>query len=315
SGHIGLDIGYRNQIATLDVSDSGPGIDPANRKTIFEPFDRGPITGSEAVPGLGLGLTITKLLAELMGGEITLSSTPGAGSRFRVRLMLAAVADPTLSVARDVHGYVGRRRTILVVDDDGDHQALMRAILEPLGFSVIAARDGATCLNLVEDLRPDLFILDVSMPGMSGWDLARTLREAKRAEAPILMLSADIGEGSAAAPERGAADAILPKPFDLARLLDRLETLMGLEWSDAADPAATQDAPAKVIHPGNAVVAELLRLGGIGYVRGIEAKLDDLGRDPRLAALADALRGHVKAFDFDRYTGVLEGFGQRGTKP
>ncbi len=315
-GHIGLTIAYRSQIATLEVSDSGPGIDEANQSRIFEPFDRGPLTGNDAVPGLGLGLTITKLLAELMGGELTLSSTLGLGSRFRVRMMLASVDDYTPPLARNVHGYLGRRRTILVVDDDADHQGLMRAILEPLGFSVIAARDGATCLGLVDDLKPDLFIVDVSMPGMSGWDLAKTLRDLKGIAAPILMLSANIGEipAGSASETFGIADAVLQKPFDLAKLLDRLESLLKLRWTEgAALPFATDPEPTETMsHPGEGVVAELLRLGGIGYVRGIEARLDDLGRDPRMASLADRLRRHVKAFDFDGYTAELEAIEQGG---
>ena len=314
-GFVGLDIAYRSQIATLEVSDSGPGIEEAHLSSVFEPFDRGAVVGSEAVPGLGLGLTITKLLTELMGGEITLESAPGRGSRFRVRLMLGAVSDPMPAVARNLLGYRGRRRTVLVVDDDGDHQALMRAILEPLGFSVIAARDAATCLGLVDDVAPDLVVLDVSMPGMSGWDLARALRSGKAVGAPILMLSANIGEsqppaGGPVRQESGRTadhDAVLAKPFNLTQFLDRLETLMGLDWVEAAPgepgPAAS---PGGVRHPGAATVAELLRLAEIGYVRGIETKLDDLGRDPHHSALVTTLRGHLRMFDFDRYRAVLE---------
>ena len=78
-----------------------------------------------------------------------------------------------------MQGYRGPRRTLLVVDDDQDHQSLMRALLEPLGFSVLTARDAATCLAMADDIAPDLFLIDISMPGMNGWDLASALREAK----------------------------------------------------------------------------------------------------------------------------------------
>ncbi|MCW6508017.1 hybrid sensor histidine kinase/response regulator [Lichenifustis flavocetrariae] len=312
AGHVGLAIMYRNQVATLVVEDSGPGIPVANIERIFEPFDRGALSGAEAVPGLGLGLTITKLLTELMGGAIAVRSTVGAGSTFEVRLMLASVAVPLPEVARNVQGYAGPRRTLLVVDDDGDHQALMRALLEPLGFSVLSARDGPTCLALVADVRPDLFLLDVSMPGMSGWELADALRTLRRVTAPIVMLSANIGDG-APQPLLGLAhDAVLAKPFVVATLLDTLARCLGLTWIERQDHVVAPALPIEphaIPEPG--VVAELQRLGAIGHVRGIEAKLDELAGNPNFTALAGRLRDHVRAFDFPAYEAVLEAFGER----
>ncbi len=322
SGHIGLTVGYRNQVATLDVDDSGPGIAPADRARIFEPFDRGPEARAEAVPGLGLGLTITRLLAELMGGEIAVldplpdSDRPpgGPGALFRLRLMLSAAEAPAAAAApRAVAGYHGRRRTLLVVDDDPEQPVLLRAILEPLGFAVLSARDGPTALALVADLVPDLFVLDVSMPGMDGWALARALR-GRGLDAPILMMSANLGE--AAAPGADADhDAVLPKPFDLARLLDLLGSLLALDWIEGtpagAPPAAAPppaDAAASGVSPPD--LAELRRLGAIGYVRGIEAKLATLADDPARAGLVRALRGRIACFDLDGYAALIDAAAQ-----
>jgi signal transduction histidine kinase/CheY-like chemotaxis protein len=313
-GHVGLSVTYRNQIATFCVEDSGPGIAPEDQERIFAPFDRGSAAGAEAVPGLGLGLTITKLLTELMGGQILLLSTPGRGATFRVRLMLTAVDNPTPAVARHVLGYHGRRRTLLIVDDDQDHQALMRAILEPLGFAVLAARDGPTCLGLVDDIRPDLLFLDISMPGMSGWEVARALRGSKGVQARIVMLSANVGESApvqvpGAVHDVDAHDAVLPKPFDLTRLLETLEALLKLDWieSPKADPPTGAVAGVGALrHPGADVVRDLLHLGAIGYVRGIETRLEGLGREPDHRPLVETLRRHLRNFNFDRYTEVLE---------
>ena len=306
-GHVGLTVAYRNQIATLTVDDTGLGIQADNLESIFEPFDRGGLRETEAIPGLGLGLTITKLLCGLMGGDITVTSTPGQGTAFRVRMMLAAVDAPAQKLARNVQGFEGRRRTILVADDDQDHQALMRALLEPLGFSVLSARDGQTALALVDDGQPDLFILDISMPGMSGWELARALRGLKKTTAPIVMLSANVGEGVPTGEAGHAHDAILAKPFDLNRLLDTLKTLLRLEWTgiDAAGPPA---APRPSIRPEPDVVAELQRLASIGYVRGLEAGLDRLAEKPDFEALVIALRERVRAFDFPGFAAMLTEF-------
>ena len=303
TGSVGLSISYRNQIATLTVEDTGVGIKPGDLGRVFEPFDRGTIT--DAVPGLGLGLTIAKLLCELMGGEITVTSTPGAGTAFRVRLMLAAGVSPPPKVARNVSGFAGARRTLLVVDDDQDHQALMRALLEPLGFAVISARDGATALALVGEMQPDLVLLDVSMPGPNGWEIARALRDLRKLTAPIVMLSANVGEG---VPASDAPDAVLAKPFDVSRLLDTLKALLNLEWIEQA-PASRPPPPAAVGGcPSPALVAELRRFAAIGYVRGLEASLERLSETPDCDALAGCLRDRVRAFDFAGIAALLADF-------
>ncbi|MDQ0391869.1 hybrid sensor histidine kinase/response regulator [Labrys monachus] len=315
-GHIWLRIAYRSQIATFVVEDSGAGIPASDLDRIFEPFERGSHAagGAPQPPGLGLGLTITRLLAQIMGGEISVTSTPGRGSAFQVRMMLSAVASTSAPPAVSIRGYAGPRRTILVADDDQDHQDLMREILEPLGFTVLVARDGATCLALVEHSRPDLFLLDISMPGMNGWDLARSLREVARVQAPILMLSANIGETPPAPADSETAgdahDETLAKPFDLAQLLQRIGALMRLEWLDRpwveAEPAQAAAEAAPLVSPGAAHVEELLELGRIGYVRGIEAKLAQLAGDPSTLPFVEEIRRHLRNFDFDRYTAVLE---------
>jgi len=244
---------------------------------------------------------------QIMGGEISVASTPGQGSSFQVRMMLSAVASVSLPAAVTISGYAGRRRTILVVDDDQDHQDLMRAILEPLGFSVLTARDGPTCLALTAHAAPDLFVLDISMPGMSGWDLARTLRESAGVTAPILMLSANVGESMPAPGENDAHDGMLPKPFDLAQLLDRIGFLMRLQWlTDGAVEKTSDREAAPLVSPGARHVEELMELGRIGYVRGIEAKLSQLADDPAHQGLVQELRGHLRSFDLKRYTAVLE---------
>jgi signal transduction histidine kinase/ActR/RegA family two-component response regulator len=314
-GAVRLAVAYRNQIATIRVEDTGPGIPEDDLERIFEPFERGSSTRSRAVPGTGLGLTITKMLAQLMGGDVTVESTVGSGSRFEVRLMLASIERPTAPLpqpAQHIHGYDGPRRTVLVCDDDEDHRELVRHILEPLGFIVLAVQDASACLALTGDIRPDLFLLDISMPGMNGWQLARRLR-ADGQQAPILMLSANLGEMEPASAEDAVHDDALAKPFDMRQLLDRVQALLKLDWiSDPAAAAQPRIEAAPLASPGADHVAELLHLGRIGYVRGIEAKLDQLDADADNRAFVAAMRGHLRNFDFDGYTSALEAIGGNG---
>ena len=311
SGHVALKISFRSQVATLTIEDTGVGIAAEDLPKIFEPFERGTAERTRLVPGTGLGLTIVKMLVQLMGGDVAVRSEPGKGSTFDIRLMLSAVTQrrPSAMPSQRITGYAGERRSILVVDDDPDQRDLIRQILEPLGFTVLSAADGADCLALTAELKPDLFILDISMPGINGWDLARVLRERGQTGA-ILMLSANVGESPPPPSEEDAHDAVMVKPFEVQRLLDRIADLTGLDWQEEAPPAKINGEPAAVlVSPGPEHVAELLRLGRIGYVRGIESKLDQLDTQERNRAFVAEMRRHVRAFDFRRYTARLEEIG------
>src|SRR5205085_783369 len=119
---------------------------------VFRPFERARSGPTRATTGTGLGLTITKMLVETMGGEITVKSKPGVGSSFHVRLLLAEVPRPRTVPASEtlVRGYVGPPQTVLIVDDDRVQRELVRELLEPLGFTVLTAAGGAECLELAK---------------------------------------------------------------------------------------------------------------------------------------------------------------------
>ncbi len=149
-GHIRFDVAYRSQVASFTIEDSGRGISEKDLPRIFEPFQRG--EAEYRMPGLGLGLTITRLLTQTLGGEISVTSEKDKGTAFKVRLMLSAVDRPAAlkDPVRKIKSYHGPRRTIIVVDDNADHRDLMRELLTPLDFTVLAAASGAACLALAE---------------------------------------------------------------------------------------------------------------------------------------------------------------------
>ena len=305
-GGIEFAVDYRSQVASFTVRDTGTGIPADEIGHVFEPFVRGQAERHRMSPGLGLGLTITKLLSETLGGDIAVESEPGIGSTFRVRLMLARVDRPASAASqdRDIAGYAGPRRTIMVVDDNADHRDLMRELLQPLDFVVLTAGDGAECLALADGMTPDLYFVDISMPEMDGWELVRRLRESGQA-APIIMLSANIGDGAATHADAGHSDAIT-KPFDVRQVLDKLEAHLHLRWVETGQSAPTA-RPKTAVRPDAPQIAELRSLGEIGHVRGIEAKLAQLATDPDYAAFVDLLRARVQAFDFDGYARLLDG--------
>src|SRR6185369_16985130 len=149
-GGVSFKVECRRDMAVFDIRDSGPGIPAAELERIFEPFVRG---STAQAGGSGVGLTIARMLTDLMGGEMQVSSTPGAGTLFRIRLFLPQVH--SAQAARELPhrnriGYVGVRRRILVVDNEKVDRELLHRVLEPLGFVVEPAASGYECLQVIQ---------------------------------------------------------------------------------------------------------------------------------------------------------------------
>ena len=300
-GQVGFAVRRRGQVTEFSVTDTGCGIRPEDLAKIFEPFERGHLPAANAVPGTGLGLTIAKLLTEILGGEITVQSTPGQGSRFRVRMLLSEApgAEPRAPTRR-VSAYAGARRKILIADDDADHVRLVSDVLLPLGFIVLAAVDGPACLALVEDASPDLVILDITMPGMSGLEVAARLGAAGE-RAKILMVSGNLHDASRHGP--ADYDAFLAKPLDIRALLERIGALLALDWVYEVPPAPK----AETVRPEEAALVGLRQLARIGYVRGIEARLAELeAANVALAPFCALLRDRLRSFDLAAVNALLD---------
>jgi len=274
AGEVSFDVAMRSEVATFTVTDTGRGIAEGELARIFEPFERGRAARNQ--PGLGLGLTITKMLATLMGGDVRVTSREGEGSTFRVRMHLSVVRDPVALPAPPlaIRGYAGARRTVMVVDDHAEHRDLVREVLEPLGFTVLEAADGPSCLALASEIRPDLFLLDISMPGMNGWDLAHALRNIGFGAAKIVILSANVGESRPPDAEIAVHDDLIAKPFEIRRLIDRVQHHLGLEWLEELPvPLVETAALVRDDRPSREEARELLQFARIGYVRGVAEML------------------------------------------
>jgi signal transduction histidine kinase/ActR/RegA family two-component response regulator len=311
-GEAALTVRYRGLIAEFIVSDTGVGIAPHDLERIFEPFERGVGGSTNGQPGTGLGLAITRVLAQVMGGDVSVASEVGKGSAFTLRLMLAAPteAPPATARLRPVSGYAGRRRTILVIDDDPAQLAVLQGLLRPLGFTVYAASNGIAGLDLAAHCDPDLVLLDIQMPGMTGWAVAAELRARFGERLKIVMVSANSHEFATGGDGNADHDGFVLKPVDLDALLDVVATRLGLVWDSAAPPAPV---PALLFVPlagATGQIAELMRLGKLGHVRGIETGLAALERDfPGSAALVSQLRQKVRDFDLKAYLKLLEPHG------
>jgi CheY-like chemotaxis protein len=292
---------WRAEVAEFEVIDTGIGIAPEDLDRIFEPLQR--VKGGQA-PGLGLGLTITRVLTEIMGGEISVTSTPGVGSRFRVRMLLSQSARdaPAARIENRVTGYEGPRRTIVVADDDADHRALMEGLLAPLGFTVRTAPDGLACLDIAQRFPADLYLIDLAMPAPSGWALARALRQLQPS-VPIIIISADGRELKQ--PPEGAVhhDDTLTKPVSLVAVLERIGRLLHLSWTSPA-PDAAPTATNQPLAPEQ--LDTLRELAAIGYVSGLRTQLDQFERDSPGNALFADLRALLAEYRLDAFLHALD---------
>jgi len=364
-GEVSLRIRHEREMACFDIEDTGPGISARARALIFAPFARGAARGSlvaadgaggapQDAGGTGLGLTIAKMLTDLMGGEMTVHSTPGVGTRFRIRLFLpeqragapAAVAAPRRS------GYRGARRHVLVVDNEEVDRELLRRLLEPIGFAVHAAASGEDALRQLRAARaggapwPDAILMDLAMPGIDGWETIRRLRAEALSAAPVAIVSAnafdrrldnDVGVG---------ADDYVLKPVRGEELLDWLGRALALRWDVAAArsgdtgpppacspvPPSTPPDPTRLdphappplpIDPsGRAAVPTVTALHALaeqvrlGYPRGIHRWLDHIdATEPDCGAFTARLRTLASGFRLDAMAHDIDGALQRPETP
>ena len=308
TGHTSFRIGYRNQVADIVVSDSGLGIRPDDLETIFEPFERGHMPEARALPGTGLGLTITRLLTHIMGGEISVESTPGVGSKFRLRLMLPEAMHSAAEILQkpEIRGYSGAPVTILLADDDLNHLDFVQRFLRPLGFTLFTAPDGPSALSLAAAINPGLVMLDISMPGLNGWEVAKTLRRNGGACPKIIIVSANVQDFCEGGQLDTPHDSFLVKPLNMPHLLEAIKSQMRIEWIydiPTSDKLEISPGPPPGI---DRHLDELLQLGRIGYVRGIEAKLNEWqALEPDADAFIARLRGMVGQYEIKQYMEVL----------
>lgn len=309
SGHVDLDLTYRNEVAVITVRDTGVGIEPENVERIWRPFER---AGRSDRQGSGLGLTITKLLVEIMGGEIGVDSAPGKGSVFTVRMMLPSISTSvfdTENLNKSVHqpglvGYRGPRKTVLVVDDDINHLGLTDQFLSNLGFVVLVAASADLAEQMLSEATPDLIVLDIDMPERDGWSFAEDLRSGNWPNIPIIVISGHADEEGVTGPKVALHDAFLAKPFNLDDLLMQIAELLKVTLILESENDAEKPIPPDLTEADRKI---LLESAALGHASGVRAQLDKLRKEHRGAtSLLDLLEKRLDRFDMAGIAEALE---------
>ena len=245
-----------------------------------------------------------------MGGDLAVTSTQGIGSSFRVRLMLSESAQEQApeDPSDDVAGYRGMRLQIMVADDDPVHRSLIEDLLTPLGFAITCTQDGPNCIERARSLRPDLFLIDLAMPGMDGWELATQLRAEGHTRTPIVIVSANAGQLQRDWPDgENPHDAVIAKPISVPLLLGTIGRLLRIDWLTNLP----EIEPPTALPPEHSLterhLADLRQLGAIGYVRGIQARLDELATElPQAHGFITHLRALISEFRLADFMAELD---------
>jgi signal transduction histidine kinase/ActR/RegA family two-component response regulator len=228
--------GVQEAVLRFTVKDSGIGITAAQQQVIFEPFRQADGSTTRNYGGIGLGLSISKRLVELMGGEIGVISRPGEGSTFwfTARLGLPAATEPQKPVPANFapamnSSSLSRSLSILVAEDNPVNQRVVRKLLEKRGHLVALAETGVAALEKAEKVQFDVILMDEQMPEMDGITAIRFLREqdTRRGEhTPIVMLTAHAMQGDRERFLAAGADGYVSKPIQLEQLEAEMEAVL-----------------------------------------------------------------------------------------
>jgi CheY-like chemotaxis protein len=244
-----------------------------------------------------------------MGGELTLATSTAAGSTFSVRVYLREVPDPgpQAEPQRQISGYFGPRRTLLVVDDQPVQRQMLAGMLAPLGFDVREAASGTECLDSLREHAPSAILLDISMDDMDGWQTAQLVRAAGFDAVPIVIVSANVFENQGERLRASGCQAFIGKPVIESELIMTLERHLGLEWMVPGHvPPPAEAAPPQQLGLPEDARAELMSLVQLGHVRGLQRALDRLtAEDAALAASCSYLRRLVMRFELEDFKKAL----------
>jgi signal transduction histidine kinase/DNA-binding NarL/FixJ family response regulator len=312
-GEVCLKVGYNGDKILFQVEDTGPGIAPENRQKIFQPFLQvGDIM--HKAEGTGLGLSITKKLIDMMGGTLHVDSEVGKGSCFWFEIYLQEAQEPITrhdeKITESIRGYAhGENKfAVLVVDDKRENRQVIVNLLEPLGFEVLEADDGAQGLAIAQAKTPDAIIMDLLMPIMDGLECTRQIRAIPSLQAiPIIIASASAFEADKQKSLAAGASLFIPKPIAANILLDGLQQTLNLTWIYDTPPPLLENPQTEdetLIFPPREVLENLHELNMQGDITGIIEQIDTLSDD--YAAFNHKMRQFAKAFREDDIEMLLD---------
>jgi signal transduction histidine kinase/CheY-like chemotaxis protein len=301
----------------FQVQDTGVGIAPEHVHKLFEAFEQ---VGDRQrkTEGTGLGLAISQKIVQLMGGEIQVNSKIGVGSSFffEVELPLAIdwIQQKSTQTDGQIIGYQGRMRHILVIDDRWENRAVLVNLLEPLGFQVTEAENGAVGLEQMLKEDPDLVVTDIVMPVMDGIELLKQVRSRDELQHhKIIVSSASVAQADRKMALDAGGDDFLTKPVAANELFNLLATHLHLQWlyetpleTLASSPTTDTEDTVEVILPSSAEIAQLLEFTQNAQLTRLQEHLENLVQtEPKYSKFAEQIIQLSEQFRFEEIEELL----------
>ncbi|MDM8515699.1 ATP-binding protein [Desulfobacterales bacterium HSG16] len=297
----------------FEVQDTGVGMTPEEISRIFKPFEQAGDV-KKRTEGTGLGLSITRQLVNLMGGEVQVKSDYGRGTIFWFEILLPtlkkATSEQCFAETRQVTGYQGQCRKILIVDDVEENRLMLLTLLEDIGFDIALADNGKEGVELAQKLHPDLILMDMVMPIMTGFEAVSEIRKIQGFQkTPIIAVSASVIQVDQEKSRFAGCDAFLSKPVSIKKLFEFMEKYMKLEWiyEDIRDSEKTNEKSesladdSKIIPPPLDELEILYELARFGSMDMIEKRAVYIGElDEKYVPFTLKLRAFAEEFEDER---------------
>jgi signal transduction histidine kinase/CheY-like chemotaxis protein len=304
----------------FQVEDTGVGIAPGDLDKIFQAFEQVGDRQRQA-EGTGLGLAISQRIVQLLNGQIQVKSQPGVGSEFFFEVELAIATDwvqqNSFTTGKQIIGYEGQRRSILVVDDRWENRAVLVNLLEPLGFQVSEAENGQAGLEKIRQSQPNLVITDLAMPVMDGFELLKQVRSANDLQhQKIIVSSASVAQAYQEMSLDAGGNDFLAKPVEVSELFNLLATHLELKWkyeitasngSGSSTPTSALEKPERIIIPSPEELKTLLELAQQGNLKRLREHTEHIAHsNPRYADFTSQILQLAKQFKDEEIEELLQ---------
>ncbi|MEX0271410.1 ATP-binding protein [Leptolyngbyaceae cyanobacterium UHCC 1019] len=303
----------------FQVEDTGVGIAPDQLDKIFQAFEQVGDRKRQA-EGTGLGLAISQRIVQLMNGQIQVKSQPGVGSDFWFEVELPIATDwaqqNSITTGKQIIGYAGQRRSILVVDDRWENRAVLVNLLEPLGFQLVEAENGQAGLEKIRQSQPDLVITDLAMPVMDGFELLKQIRSSNDLQhQKIIVSSASVAQIDRQMSLDAGGNDFLAKPVEISELFNLLAAHLALKWnyetaSNDSQPSTTTTGlqnPEAIILPDPLALKTLLELAQQGNLKRLREYTEQIAdANSRYADFAAQILQLARQFKVEEIEALLK---------
>lgn len=310
SGKVILRVTRNNEqqnVFSFSIEDTGVGIPKNKIKEIFKPFtqiDR----EKKFIEGTGLGLAITQKMIGLMNGKLEVESEENIGSTFSfsIELPIAKEVQARSGFETNIIGYRGRRRKILLVDDNPVNLSMLVAVLEPLGFELNTANDGNSAIEMANRITHDLVFMDLIMPGLNGLETVQKIKKTARLEEVMIVgITASVVEHNLRKKFLKVCDAHLDKPVQLKELFEVIHNLSGIEWTFKTSEKEEKEKESvnkqPLIIPDNETLDQIIEYAQIGDFTAIEQCLIQLTQaDTKYQPFKYGVDKFIASYDSDR---------------